>query len=395
MESYEELCESFLAINERKRWTPESMSGGDWEQWKSRCRALEMVLFRGFPAPVPVERRSLRLPVAMEVRCYVKDEVRERYLKMISDGGAFVASVDPLPVQTRLNLELLAQHGEEAARLEGEVVWVKHSEDPAQRGMGIKYVDLTDEQKQRVYQLVDESLMRHLMGLRASLAEAIDTRLVFEFVYAEGQLASGPQAADSTELFIATPHLLDPGDRLRLVLYVPGQSPAVTARGEVIGVVATPLSGQQQGFRVRLVQISQEGADTLQRYLGTRPSESGDGVEDSQIAHQLEQMKLRIRLRFAGERAAGIVYNDDLRCKGAFFPTQTRLTKGAPVRISLVHPVHLRALELHGEVVESQAEEAALAQARPGVRVIFKDLDEDARGRLQKYLRDFATQETR
>lgn len=78
------------------------------------------------------------------------------YIQNISEMGIFIASNDPLPVGTMLQLRF-APAGESPLEMEGEVVWVnpyKISGDNPNPGMGVRFTQLTPELRERVVGIV-------------------------------------------------------------------------------------------------------------------------------------------------------------------------------------------------------------------------------------------------
>ena len=78
------------------------------------------------------------------------------YLANISEMGIFVRSEEPLPIGTRLRLRFAPPDGP-SLELDGEVVWInplRPSGDNPNPGMGVSFVGLTPEQRERVVELV-------------------------------------------------------------------------------------------------------------------------------------------------------------------------------------------------------------------------------------------------
>ena len=103
-------------------------------------------------------RRFERVLVDLEVDYKCEDTFLFAYITDISAMGIFVQTNSPEPAGTRLNLRFTPPGMGEALELEGEVIWVNPYR-PGDRenlnpGMGIKFVDLTPELRQRLTEFV-------------------------------------------------------------------------------------------------------------------------------------------------------------------------------------------------------------------------------------------------
>jgi len=107
------------------------------------------------PSDAPVsERRSYeRLEVEWSVDCETEQTFLYASITNISEMGIFVATTDPLEVGTRMTLRF-AMPGEESPYiLHGQVAWVnpiRMLSDNPNPGMGIRFVDLSSENRERI-----------------------------------------------------------------------------------------------------------------------------------------------------------------------------------------------------------------------------------------------------
>ena len=105
-----------------------------------------------------VNRRQWeRVFVDLEVDYRSEDTFLFAYIKDISAMGIFVRTVAPEPPGTRLNLRFCPP-GSGPIEVEGEVIWVNPYR-PGDRenlhpGMGVKFVDMTGEQRDQIRDLV-------------------------------------------------------------------------------------------------------------------------------------------------------------------------------------------------------------------------------------------------
>jgi type IV pilus assembly protein PilZ len=79
------------------------------------------------------------------------------YVSNISEMGIFLASDDPEPVGTELKLRFNPIELGEPFEVAGEVVWinpVREGDEPQSPGMGVRFVNLDEEQREKIVQLV-------------------------------------------------------------------------------------------------------------------------------------------------------------------------------------------------------------------------------------------------
>jgi type IV pilus assembly protein PilZ len=104
--------------------------------------------------PPVSERRSYeRIDVEWSVDCETEQTFLYASITNISEMGIFVATHEPLEVGTRLTLRF-AMPGEQAPFiLFGQVAWVnpiKLLSDNPNPGMGIRFVELSSENRERI-----------------------------------------------------------------------------------------------------------------------------------------------------------------------------------------------------------------------------------------------------
>ncbi len=104
--------------------------------------------------PPVSERRSYeRIDVEWSVDCETEETFLYASITNISEMGIFVATHEPLEVGTRLTLRF-AMPGEQAPFiLFGQVAWVnpiRLLSDNPNPGMGVRFVDLSSENRERI-----------------------------------------------------------------------------------------------------------------------------------------------------------------------------------------------------------------------------------------------------
>jgi uncharacterized protein (TIGR02266 family) len=390
MESYSSLLEAFEALNERKRRDPQSLSEEEKGRWMEMRREIEGVLFQATPDPATDTRQFLRVPVSLAVRYWTRDELKDRYIQVLGEGGLFVSTVDPLPVGSDLDLEVeLAQKGT-SFKVKGQVVWVNNGDDPQKRGMGIKFSHLSYEQKRYVYGLVDDTLRQHLLERRRFAR--VDARLKVKFVFAEGFFELRTEDLSLGGMFIATDHLVPVGEKVRLVLQVPGEQPPVKAVAEVVRVVEESTPGLPAGLGVRFLELTKEGLACIQRFLGKQVS--GEIEPAGLERRRFPRVERLVKLRFNARESLQTSYARDISTGGVFIHTHDPLPQGSEVEVTLIHPVSLQKLELIGRVVRVVEADPQRPAQVPGVGVAFEEVSEDKRKLLRAFLKDFALLES-
>ena len=383
-ESFSSLLEAFNTLNRRKRADPGSLTREERERWKQYRREFEKVLFNRAPDAAADTREFLRVPVCLSARYWTRNELKDRYIPVLGEGGLFVSTVDPLPVGSLLDLEIELTSKGVHVPVKGEVVWVNQGDDPARHGMGIKFVEMTYEQKQAIYSLVDDTLRQHLLERRRFAR--LDARLDVQFIYAEGFFELKTDDLSLGGMFISTEHLIPAGEKLRVVLHLPGPAPVVKAMCEVVRVVDEPGPGQAAGIGVRFLDMDEASRRAIGNFLAARVSGRGDEEQERRRHARVER---QVKLRFLAEREVYTSYARDISAGGVFIHTAEPLPVGSEVLVSLVNPVTLQKIELAGRVVREVQPDPADSRRMPGIGVSFDQADESNRALLVEFLREF------
>ena len=103
------------------------------------------------------ERRVFdRYDVEWAVDCIASDTFLYASITNISEMGIFVRTTEPLKLNTRLRLTF-APPGIESFQLEGCVAWVnrvRENGDNPNPGMGIRFVNLQPEERERLVEVI-------------------------------------------------------------------------------------------------------------------------------------------------------------------------------------------------------------------------------------------------
>ena len=113
-------------------------------------------------AEVPVvgadRRAAPRVFVDLEVDYASEDNYLFAYITDISATGIFVRTTTPEQPGTLLNLRFAPLDGEPPIEVEGEVIWINPfrpgAPDNLPPGMGVRFVELDDDMRERLLELV-------------------------------------------------------------------------------------------------------------------------------------------------------------------------------------------------------------------------------------------------
>jgi len=109
--------------------------------------------------PKPERRIGPRRPlVVRQVRLEASHEIFFGYAVNISPGGLYIQTVNPKPQGTEFVLRFNLPGDESAIQCRAVVAWSReyHSESSARAGMGVKFLEIADEDAKRIQDFVDE-----------------------------------------------------------------------------------------------------------------------------------------------------------------------------------------------------------------------------------------------
>ncbi len=154
------LLRAYLALDKRRK--AGGLSPADIARWSR----LKGVLNRHFQPDAEEQhaqsRASVRVPLALNVCFESRGEVRKCLMKNLSAGGLFVATESPLPIGTPFNVRIRVERTGEEIELPGEVVSVGVSANLAKKehGMGIRFVNLSEAQREQVLELSEQAMKK-------------------------------------------------------------------------------------------------------------------------------------------------------------------------------------------------------------------------------------------
>ena len=149
------------AVARAKGLSPHELS-----HWSKLKRELSRQFQPGVDAAHSDKRQSIRVPLALKVNFESYGKIRECLMTNMSLGGVFIATTSPLPIGTPFLVRLRVEESGEYLELSGEVASQDMSADltKAQRGMGIRFVNLSDEQRKQVNDLYEHALQKAILG---------------------------------------------------------------------------------------------------------------------------------------------------------------------------------------------------------------------------------------
>jgi uncharacterized protein (TIGR02266 family) len=113
---------------------------------------------RGVIVPNDDRRRAPRVFVDLEVDYASEENYLFAYITDISATGIFVRTTSPEQPGTLLNLRFAAGPGGNGIECEGEVIWINPyrpgAPDNLHPGMGIRFVGIDDELRDRLLELI-------------------------------------------------------------------------------------------------------------------------------------------------------------------------------------------------------------------------------------------------
>ena len=154
------LLRAYLALDKRRK--ADGLSPADMARWTQ----LKNSLHRHFEPSVEDQhaqsRSSVRVPLSLNVDFESRGEIKKCLMKNLSAGGIFVATESPLPIGTPFNVRIRIEKTGEEVELPGEVVTLGASANLAEEvhGMGIRFVNLSEDQQRLVEEFSEEALKK-------------------------------------------------------------------------------------------------------------------------------------------------------------------------------------------------------------------------------------------
>jgi uncharacterized protein (TIGR02266 family) len=380
------LLEAFEQLRARKR-AGEALATGEEDRLVGLRAELEEVLFQRVAESGRERREHLRVPVAIQASYWSSDELKDRYVEVLGEGGLFLATDQPLPPGSRLVLDLHLVDRRFSFRVQAEVVSVHPGNNRTAAGLGVRFVDLTYDQKAVLYDLVGDRLRQSLLERRQYTR--LDSRLQARFLWPEGSFVLQTADLGADGLFVATDHLLAPRERAKVLLMVPGYEDPVRAVVEVIRVIETPLPGLPAGLGLKFVMIDSSGRQAILEYMVGRVVKRFGPLDPHSELRGEPRIRRRIPIRFREAGVEGLTFSRDLSSSGLFLHAVQPPGLGVDLALTIHHPVSQQQLPLEGRVVRVVEADPAWPHRLPGVGVEYARLRDEQRTRLTEFLREF------
>jgi type IV pilus assembly protein PilZ len=384
------LLEAFDGLNERKRRDPDSLSKLEKARWRMMRCQIEEALFQQTRDPAKDTREFLRVPLSMKVRCEHDGKTSDRYLTVLGEGGLFVSTTAPPPKGTILRLEGLPVGGGEPFRVKGEVVWSNVQGPEEQHGMGVKFIDLSQDQKERIYTLVDDTVRQGLLERRRYAR--IDTRLDLNLEQGHHTIKLQTHDLSLGGLFAACDLPVPVGSKLRFELRVPGGLPAVKGIARAVHLAEKISQGQRKGVGVAFMELSLENKGIIRNYMAKRVTGEIRHAADEPRRHA--RLMRRIKLRFQAVNGFGTTDARDISGGGVFMQSRQPPPLGSRVELGLIDPATLKTLELAGKVVRVLQADPKTPHSVPGVGLAFEEISQLKQEQLDEFLRNLVNLET-
>ena len=262
--SQKTLITSFEILNDRKRKSPSGLSSGDKKTWKRMRDEIETLLFHNQIDPGRGKWDFLQVPVALEVSFLGAEGRERRMIRVLGEGGCIISTPTPLPLGTRMELELFPLKSGFLLKLNGVVNWAILPEDAQAPGMGVAFVDLTVDHKRMVFQIIDHTVRKGILDNRCF--PRFDAQLPLELTCQGRKLTAVTGDLSLGGMFVAAELAIEVGSSFSFKIHlIDGET--VSGVGEVVHRNQTQSAGKRAGFGVRFLEIEPGDIRKLQRYL--------------------------------------------------------------------------------------------------------------------------------
>ena len=103
-------------------------------------------------------RKNSRIPISLEVSFDSGEQVLSSYLFDIGDGGIFIGTPQPLEEGSSIRLYFHLPEVTNSLLVMGTVIWRQGSDDSSRPGMGIRFDDISDDDRERLDAFLMEQL---------------------------------------------------------------------------------------------------------------------------------------------------------------------------------------------------------------------------------------------
>jgi len=153
-------------VLERLRSSADGIPVADYQRW---CQ-LKKVLNNHFRPDLADrhedQRESVRVPFKLRVGFETYGEIRECLMTNLSRGGLFIATTDPLPHGSKLQIWLRIEEGSQEIELQAEVASLNSGPGllSDEVGMGVRFVNCNEEQEKAIDDLYERAMQRAIQS---------------------------------------------------------------------------------------------------------------------------------------------------------------------------------------------------------------------------------------
>ena len=182
MKTILDLLAKYGELNDAKNLAGGALSPVEEERWEELKVVYDLIVFHsGIGEPQEsfsveqireslVDADQLRVPVEAEAMVHYGESAFDANVINVSRSGVCLATDAVLPRGTRVTLHLAGLTPDDAGdvlELSGEVVWCAggHGSKPLARGMGVRFVELTDGAGERLESLVVQTIETRLSSI--------------------------------------------------------------------------------------------------------------------------------------------------------------------------------------------------------------------------------------
>ncbi len=389
---YQSLLEALESLEGSDHGKP--CADADPDRRRELHREIEQVLFQ-HKAPEGAERREhLRVPVSLSARYWTSNELRDRYVSTLGEGGLFIATDEPLAIGSSIDLQIRLVERGLSLDVRGRVAWIDNGADSGHRGMGVEFVDLSYDQKATIYELVNDSLRAHLLERRQYTR--LDSRLPATFVYDEGSFELPTTDLGPGGLYIETDHLIQRGERVKVVLEIPGKKTPLRSVARVVRVNDRHLPDMPPGIGLRFMMTNTEGKQAILDHMLRRVASSEPQRHSASGGLRLRRsarLKRRVKVSYNDGERDSASFTRDISRRGVFVHAHEPPSCGTKLQLQIEHPVSRQILKMRGRVVRTVSSSAGKLSLAAGAAVLFEDCNERQRSMLRRFLMEFVLME--
>ncbi len=392
MDSVITLLNAFEPLHQRKRANPLSLSKTELGRWRvMRCQ-LEEYLFQRPRDPARDTREHLRVPVMLRTQYRVEGKYRNENLTVLGEGGCFISTSEVFPVGTSLDMIIHAGDGGELFKVLARVVWSSLAcvSPPPEPGMGVSFIDLTQEQRQQLNQMVDVELKRCLLETRRF--GRMDVKLAV-LLTTQSQMMVKATTADLSigGMFIECAQSIQAGETLQFQLLMPGGLPALLGSARVVHSAQQHQGKRQPGYGLRFSDMRLEDKQVIRMFMSRQLA---DETRQPAAGHRRHpRLRRKFKLRFQAVNTFGSTDVHDISQGGLFIQTREPPPIGSRLAITLIHPDSQQTLSLGGRVQRVVPVDPQHPHKVPGIGITFDPLDERKQQQLRQFLKDLILME--